>query len=400
MRLKGFQLLLLLGALGGSCLAADWPQWRGPKRNGISSETIAPFPPSGPKLLWSASVGTGFSAISISQGRLYTMGNTNEHDIIWCLDAATGREIWKHTYASRLDPQYYEGGPGATPTVEDGKVITISKWGTVLCLAAATGSKVWEHNLWDEGIRSNRWGFAGSPLIWHDLVILNAGSTGTALERATGRMAWFNGTNPAGYASPALVNINGKEIVLIFAAKHLVAVDPKTGRELWRHPFETGYDTNNSDPLVQGDKVFISSFTRGCALLRIHLDRAEVVYEKDVLHNHLSPGILFGDYVYAFNGEAKTKTDFRCLHLPTGEVKWTTKTPAFGSLIGLGENRLLILSDKGELTLAAASPEEFKPLARAQVMGGICWTPPTIAHGRIYVRNAKGVLKCFETIPQ
>jgi outer membrane protein assembly factor BamB len=193
-----------------------------------------------------------------------------------------------------------------------------------------------------------------------------------------------------------LVHLGEREIVLIFAAKHLVALDPKTGRELWRHRFETGYDTNNADPIVHEDTVFISSYTRGCELLKIRSDGADLIYAKDVLHNHLSPGIRFGDYLYAFNGEAKHVSDFRCLHLPSGEVKWSAKTPAFGSVIGLGQDRLLILSEKGELTLASASPFGFKPLSRAQVMGGLCWTPPTLANGRIYLRNAKGEVKCFE----
>jgi outer membrane protein assembly factor BamB len=376
--------------------AADWPQWRGLNRTGISREKVSPFPAAGPSLLWTASVGTGFSSIAVTGNRLYTMGNTNEHDVVWCLEPASGRTVWAHSFSARADPQFYEGGPGATPTIAEGKVFTINKWGTVLCLDAATGSKAWQHNLWDEGIRSNRWGFAGSPLVWKDLVILNAGGAGTALDRANGRTIWFNGTDPAGYASPALVKIAGREVVLIFAAKDLVAVDPRTGQEFWRHRFETGYDTNNTDPIVDGDLVFLSSYSRGCELLRVSADKAELIYAKDVLHNHLSPGILLGDYLYSFNGEAKHETDFRCIHLPSGEIKWTTKTPAFGSLIGVGEDGLLILSEKGELTLAGASPSEFKPLSRAQVMGGVCWTPPTLANGRIYARNAKGDLKCFQ----
>src|ERR1035437_6387726 len=121
--------------------AADWPQWRGPNRNGISSESVsASWAADGPKVLWRASVGTGFSSISISQGRAYTMGNTNNEDTVGCFDAATGKTIWKHTYAAQLSPQWYEGGPGSTPTVEGNRVFTISKWGNVFCLDAAKGT--------------------------------------------------------------------------------------------------------------------------------------------------------------------------------------------------------------------------------------------------------------------
>src|SRR6266478_3396030 len=174
---------LLAAALPiGNSFAEDLPQWRGPNRNGISSEKISvTWPAGGPKVRWRAPVGTGFSSISASQGRVYTMGNSGEQDTIWCLDAATGKELWKHTYAAKLGPQYYEGGPGSTPTVAGDRVFTIGKWGDVLCLDATNGAVVWQRDLRKDGITPNRWGFAGSPLVWRDLVILNAGTAGIAL---------------------------------------------------------------------------------------------------------------------------------------------------------------------------------------------------------------------------
>jgi len=373
--------------------AGDWPQWRGPNRNGVSTEKVN-WPADSPKTIWRAQVGTGFSSISVSHGRIYTMGNADEKDTIWCLDSANGKPVWQHTYNSALNPQYYEGGPGATPTVQEGKVFTISKWGDVFCLDAEKGTVIWEHHLLKDGIHTNRWGFAGSPLIWKELVILNVGSSGVALDSATGRIAWMNGTNSAGYASPVLFKSGDKEAILIFAAKHLVALDPQSGSELWRFPFETGYDTNNTDPIVHDDTIFISSYSHGCALVRVNDGKPEAVYDKKVLFNNLSPGILIGDYLYVFNGEAKMKTDFRCIYLPTGEVKWHKEDPAFGSLICAG-GKLLIMTEKGELILGDATPDGLKVLGRAQVLGGTCWTPPTFANGRIYVRNAKGDLACM-----
>src|SRR5215468_7332372 len=361
-----FSLLLLMNAR-----ATDWPQWRGPNRNGLSTEKVN-WPDGGPKTIWRAQVGTGFSSISVSNGRVFTMGNADEKDTIWCLDAANGKPVWQHTYNSALNSQYYEGGPGATPTVHEGRVFTISKWGDVFCLDAQKGTIVWEHHLLKDGIHTNRWGFAGSPLIWKDLVILNVGSSGVALDSATGRVAWMNGTNSAGYASPVLFKSGDKEAVLVFAAKHLVALDPKTGSELWRFPFETGYDTNNTDTLVHDDTIFISSYSHGCALVQIKDGKPEAVYDTKVLFNNLSPGIVIGDYLYVFNGEAKMKTDFRCIHLPTGELKWQRDDPAFGSVICAG-GKLIIMSEKGELILGDATPEGLKLLGRTQVLGGTCW---------------------------
>ena len=380
-------------------LAGDWPQWRGPNRDGISTEKISTrWTEPGPKVLWRTAVGTGFSSISVSQGRAYTIGNSNDHETIWCFDAVTGSELWKHTYPSPLGAVYNEGGPVSTPTVAGNRLFAISKWGDVFCLDAAKGTVLWEHDLRHDGVISNRWGFAGSPLIWHELVILNAGAAGCAFERDTGRLAWLSGTRPTGYASPTLFNSDGKESVLIFAAKHLVAVEPQTGHELWRFPWETGWNENSTDPLLCRNQILVSSFTRGCGLLAVKHGAPEAIYDKKILYSHLSPGILLGDELYTFSGEAKQKTDFRCLHVPTGEVNWTQKEPAFGSLI-CADGELVVLSEKGELLLGQPSPVEFKPLARAQVMGGLCWTPPALANGLLYARNATGDLVCLDLTP-
>jgi outer membrane protein assembly factor BamB len=387
--------MVLAAGLVSSADAGDWPQWRGLNRTGISPEKVSEvWPATGPKPLWRAAVGTGFASISVGQGRLYTMGNTNNQDTVWCLDANTGKPLWQHTYPAQLGPQWYEGGPGATPTVDSGRVFTISKWGDVFCFDTAKGTVLWQRDLRRDGIKPNRWGFAGSPQVCGDLVIFNAGTAGTALSRRDGRIVWSNGTNAAGYASPVRFASGGKESVLIFAAKHLVALEPLSGRELWREFWETAWDTNNTDPLVHGENIFLSSFSRGCGLLSVQNGTPKFVYTNSVMHCHLSPGVVVGDYLYAFNGEAKQETDFRCVHIPTGELKWSTNNPAFGSVI-LADDKLVILSDKGELILAQASPQEFKPRARAKVLTGLCWTPPALANGQIYVRNARGELHCL-----
>jgi outer membrane protein assembly factor BamB len=349
-------------------------------------------------VLWRASVGTGFSSVAVSRGRVFTLGNTTNEDTVCCFAADTGKQLWQAGYPSRLDPQYYEGGPSSTPTVDGSRLFTISKWGDVYCLDAEKGTVLWKRDLKQDGFKPSRWGFAGSPLIWRHLVIFNAGAAGIALDSSTGNIVWSNGTNGAGYASPTLFAMSGRESVLIFAAKHLIAVDPQNGTELWRQFWETGWDTNITDPLFWDNRVFISSFTRGCALFSLTNSQPEVVYDTKVLHNHLSPGILIGEYLYAFSGEAKKETDFRCVHVPSGRLKWTRKDPGFGSLIQAGEH-LLILSGKGELLIVEPSPDELNIVARATVLNGTCWTPPALANGLLYVRNAKGDLHCLDLRP-
>ncbi len=396
---RGFLLLACL-ALFSFASAADWPQWRGPQRNGISTETInTNWPADGPKVLWRANIGIGFSSVAVAAGRAYVMGNRTNEDTIWCFDARTGREIWHYSYASQLGPLYYDGGPGATPTVEGNRVYTIGKWGDVFCLDAAKGTVIWQRDLREAGLKPNRWGYSGAPLVWKNLVFLNAGAAGTALDRATGKIVWVNGTNGAGYASPVMMSNGGTDLLLIFAAKHLIGLDPLTGRERWRQYWETSWDTNNTDPLVHQNRIFLSSFSRGCALVSLHDDALQVIYENKNLRSNLSPGVVQGDYIYAFNGEVKTDTDLRCIHLPTGEVKWSVKDPAFGSMV-CANGKLVVLSEKGELLVAPASPDGFTPLVRAKVLSGLCWTPPALANGLLYAHNAKGDLVCLDFSPQ
>ncbi len=393
--MRAESVLLLLSVVCGSATAGDWPHWRGPDWNGTTPEEVpAQWPENGPTVVWEQSVGIGFSSVSVAQGRAYTMGNTNAQDTIWCCDAAKGDVLWKHTYPARLDPQWYEGGPTSTPTVSENRVFTLSKWGDVFCLDAATGAVVWQRDLGSEGVRSNRWGFAGSPFIYGKLVILNAGTTGMALDRDTGRTVWSTGTNVTGYATPVLWKHRGQDTLLLFAQKHLVALDPAKGHEFWRYPFQTGYDVNNTDPIIVHDRIFITSYSRGCALLQVLNGQPQTVYTNKNLSDHLSPGILQGEYLYSFSGEAHTVTDFRCLHVPTGTLKWTVKDPKFGSVIS-PHGKLLILTEKGELQLAEASPAGLRILARSQILSGVCWTPPTLANARLYARNAAGRLGCW-----
>ena len=395
-------LTVLLSCVGAATdSAADWPRYRGPKLDGISQETnwFKPWPKEGPAILWRASVGMGFSSMSVSQGRLYTMGNTKDTDTVFCFDAATGALVWKHDYTEPLQPKYYEGGPSATPTVDGGRVFTLSKSGRVFCFDAANGKVVWDKSLTEElGLKVNEWGFGGSPLVEGDALILNVGSAGTALDKHTGKVLWNNGTNTTGYATAVPFTLDGQRAAAIFAAKHLVAVDVKTGRELWRFPWETGWDNNNADPIIAGRRFFISSYDRGSALLEVRAGQPALLYTNENLRSHMSAAVKIGDHLYGVHGrEGKGRPNaFRCLDFATGKILWETTGLGVGSVIASADRKLIILGETGELVIAEATPEAFRPLARAQVLGGRCWTAPVLAHGKIYGRNAKGDLICLD----
>jgi len=359
------------------------------------------WPMEGPRQLWKANVGTGFSTMSVANGRLYTMGNKDDEDTVYCFNAGTGALVWKHTYKCVLDPRFYEGGTLSTPTVDGDRVYTISKRGDVFCFQAATGKIDWEKNLIRElGLavpndKDNWWGFAGSPLVRGNLLLLNAGSDGTALNKNDGAIVWSNGKGFAGYSTPVPFKQNGKDLLLLAVAESIVAVGEKDGKALWRYPWKTAYDVNAPDPIVSGDKIFVSSYRHGCLLLQMKGDGVEKVYENRNINNHLNACVLVDGHLYGIDGDAGYAGGVTCLELASGALKWSEKSAGTGALMAAG-NRLIILSAKGELIIAEASPEKFKPLARAQVLGGKCWTTPVLANGRIYCRNSKGDLVCLD----
>ncbi|MHB8519342.1 MAG: PQQ-binding-like beta-propeller repeat protein [Limisphaerales bacterium] len=393
-------ILLFAGFAAHSVPASDWPRWRGPNDDGVSTETgwLARWPVGGPKVLWKASVGGGFSSVSISQGRLYTMGNRNEVDTVYCLDANAGAEVWRHSYPAPMGPHYYEGGPSVTPTADGDSVYTLSKNGELFCLAAATGKIVWHKNLpRDLGVRIPEWGFAGSPLVEGNALILNAGSYGAALNKATGATLWLTGRDAAAYGSPVVFDDGARRCVAIFALKAVVAVDPKNGQALWRFPWVTSYDVNVADPIIAGDKVFLSSgYNKGCGLIQFGGGQARLVWENKEMRNHFNNCVLFNGYVYGIDGDAGDNLGaLKCLELQTGRVKWTEPVRGVGTLT-IADGKLIVLAGQGELIVADASPTGFHAQDRAQVLGGKCWTAPVLANGRIYCRNAQGTLICLD----
>jgi outer membrane protein assembly factor BamB len=378
----------------------DWYRWRGPDLNGISKEIgwLGAWPKEGPPQLWKASVGTGFSSLAVSQSRVYTLGNAGGQDTVFCFDAHSGRLIWKHSYACPLDAQYYEGGPGSTPTVDSERVYTLSKRAQLFCFEAGSGQVLWQKDLMQElGVAKPRWGFAGSPLVEGDLLLLNAGTAGTALDKKTGKVIWTSGKAAAGYATPVPVNLNGQRCVLVFGSKALFAVNEKSGQQLWEFPWVTHWDINAADPIVVGDAVFVSTFDRRGALLRLGAPKPTEIWRSRSMGNHFNSGVAIDGYLYGIDGDTDRSEapELRCLDLKTGQVQWSHKGLGLGSLMA-AEGKLIVLSDKGELVIAEASPSAFKPVARAQVLGGKCWTVPVLSHGKIYCRNARGDVVCLD----
>jgi len=402
--MKSYQKVLILG-LGISVIifstawAADWPNYRGPNYNGISTETgfSASWPESGPKVLWKHSIGIGFASMSVSSGKVYATGNIDDNDFLYCFDAATGREIWKKSYPCPLYSKSHEGGPCATPTIDGDAVYTFSKDGDAIRFKADTGEIVWHKKLnKDLGLKPPTWYFSSSPFIAGDLVIYNAGTYGIALNKNDGSVVWQSGKGPGGYSTAVPYDIAGQKGLAMAVCQELVGLNPATGKVLWKFPFKTAYDINAADAIIAGETIFISSgYKKGCALLKIGGGNVTEVWQNKNMSNQINCSVLWQGCIYGFDGQVGGSGKLTCLDLATGEKKWSQGGMGTGSLM-IADGKLIILGEKGTLVIAEASPEGFKELASAEILTGKCWTVPVLANGRIYARNAAGQLVCVD----
>ena len=392
---KKLLVLVLLSCLFSRLLLADdWPQWRGPARNGISQEKgwTDQWPKEGPPIAWKARVGLGFSSIIVGGGKAVTAGHANDTDTVFCFDAQSGKELWKHSYAAELGDKYYEGGTTGTPTIEGDHVFWLSRWGDLFCFEAATGKIIWSRQLEkEEGVQIPTWGFTGAPTVFGNLVILNVGEAGMGVEKKTGQTIWASAKKEAGYSTPLPVNRNAQSEVLIANTENYLAVDPASGKERWRMRWLTQYGVNAADPVPVGDRVFISSgYGKGAALFKpVVGGEPQVIWKSKVLRTQLNPAVLVDKYLYGVDGDTVEKASLKCVEAETGTEKW--KVPTFGSgAVSVADGKLIALSATGELIVAPAAPEGFKATARAQVLGGKCWTVPVLANGLVYCRNSRG----------
>jgi len=378
---------------------ADWPCFRGSNHDGISTEKLHVDATTRVEPRWAKTLGLGCSSVAIKEGRLYTMGNTgtkgdpNSHeDVVYCLDAGTGAEIWRHSYKCGLNfKSNTPAGPFATPTVDGSNVYTFSRKGDVFCFDAAAGKVRWHRDLKEElGMKPPfQGGFAGSPLALDNMVILNAGHAGTALDKNTGAVIWKSAEAEAAQATPVPFKHDGKQCVAIFSGFGLVVVDASDGRELWSFPWDTKYKTNVADPVIADGKVFISSWYRmGCALLDISKTEPNMLWQNKQMQNHYGTCILNKGWLYGFDvGRLK------CMSFTTGDVAWSVEGFGRGSLV-MADGKLIVLTEKGRLLIAEASPGEFSPLLRADIIQGRCFTGPVFCDRKVYARNDKGDLVC------
>ncbi len=384
-------LLLALAQQAMAQSAANWPQWRGPNRDGISKETglLKQWPAEGPPLVWKASgAGGGYSSFSVANGKLYTMGLRGEREYVIAFDIATGKEAWSTAHGGAFHNDQGDG-PRGTPTVDGDRVYALGGSGDLTVLDARTGKIVWSKNVLTEFGGSNlRWGISESPLVLGNKVLVNAGGSGAsivALNKADGSLIWKSQSDRAGYSSAIPLELNGMTQVVFFTGQRAVGLDAKDGRLLWEYEKPSNQTANVATPIARGNRVFLSSgYGTGGGVVEIKSDnKAQEIWFTRDMRNHHSSSVLIGDYLYGFSESILTAIRF-----DTGEIAWRDRSVGKGSLV-YADGNLYCFSENGVVGLVEATPTGYKEKGRFRIVQGNLktWTHPVVVGGRLYLRD-------------
>ncbi len=403
--LKPTVALLAAAALSLSLLQADdWPQWRGPHRNGISQETglLQEWPENGPKLVWAVKdVGAGFSTPAVVGQRIYLMGNEGvDKEFVEALNAVDGQHVWTATLG-KVGPNHGPQYPGArsTPTVDGEWLYALGSDGDLACLGTDKGTIRWHKNLrTDFAGQSGNWAYAESPLVDGDTLICTPGGTEAtlvALNKHTGELIWKSavpGGDQAAYASVQKAEIGGVPQYIQYLQKGVVGLEAKTGKFLWRYDRTAQRSAANiPTPVIHGDLVYSAAGQSGGGLARVKKDAgafaAEEVYFSPKLPKDIGGAIQLGNYLYGTMGAA-----LACVEFETGKIQWEERSIAPGSLC-YADKRLYLHGENGEVALIEATPSayhekgRFTPPDPPDRGTAKAWSYPVVAQGRLYIRD-------------
>jgi outer membrane protein assembly factor BamB len=416
---------------------SDWPKFLGPLGTSVSTEKgiINPWPKAGPKIVWHKEVGPGYGMPVIANRRLYHFDRNGKKLRLTCMDAKTGAHLWAFEYLSIYKDSFgYNNGPRCSPLVDGDHVYTYGVEGMIHCLRADTGAEVWSVNVnKDFNVIQNFFGVGSTPVIEGNLLIAQVGGSpqgslprnlfdnslkanGTAVvafNKLTGKIAYKIGDDLASYSSPVLTNVNNRRYCFVFSRGGLLAFDPADGKIDFRFPFraEDVESVNASNPVVVGDKVFISEcYGPGSALLKIKPNGFDVLRDeskkiKKTMMAHWMTPIYHDGYLYGCSGRHTQNADLRCIKLDTGEVMWSEKRLTRTSLL-MADGHFICLAEDGTLRLLKVNPQKYEeistvelidPVAKAPLLEYPCWAAPILAHGLLYVRGEKRLV-CLELI--
>ena len=314
----------LLIAIGATLAHADdWPQWRGPRQDGICRETglLAKWPEKGPDQLWRVPLGDGFSAVSVVVGRAYTCFGSKNGEFAVCLDASNGKTLWKTRLGDHYTNGDYGDGPRATPTVDAGRVYVLGAKGALICIDASTGKQLWMDDLLElRGGKLPEYGFSASPVVVADRVIAvvgaGAGKSLAAYEKSSGKLLWTSLDNRIGYSTPRAVVVDGVPQLIVLMGEALVDVSPKDGKEYWHVPWKTELDANVATPVVAENRLFISTgYSTGGTLFGLSAKggkpAAEKLWANKEMKNYIATSVLWDGYLYGFDNNKLCCQDLR-----------------------------------------------------------------------------------------
>lgn len=388
----------------------DWPQFRGPNRDGVvlGRESLPTFASAGPELVWDRSVGSGFSAPAVAGERLLLFHREGSREVVEALRVSDGERIWEFAYDTTYKDDFgFENGPRATPVIADGRVYTFGAAGVLHSLDLETGTKHWSVDTHSEfGVRKGFFGAASTPLVLGGKVIANIGGSDgagiVAFDANSGAKVWTATDHDASYSSPVAAQIDGALHAIFFTREGLVALKPETGKVAYERRWRSRShaSVNAATPVVLGDIVFLSSsYGTGAIAMRLRNGDLEELWSgEDVIDNHYSSCVRSGSTLFGFHGRQEYGQSFRAADLTTGEVLWSSERMPAGSVTRIG-NRLLLLLESGELLLAAASREKFEVLSRAQILGRETRAFPAVANGLLFARD-KDTLACMRLWPE
>lgn len=405
-------LLLMVFSLDGlskeetpNDTSSDWPQWRGSNRDGISNLKNIATDWSNPaaQMRWRIPAGEGYSGISVARDKLFTMWDADQSQFLISLDAQTGEEIWRLKIGDSFQNSY-GNGPRSTPALDDFLVYAISARGKLIAVGIDSGELQWQHDLASEyGGRMPGIGYSSSPLLYGEKLFVEVGGENdfafAAFQKETGKLLWHSQSDLPAYSSPIIATINNTPQLVFLSADGLFSLSPQDGQLLWQYSWQTrcpstGIPLNAATPLfLAPDKIFISSgygTISGGVLIQVQEQAgqfsAEMRWKTDKMKNLFNSSVLFEQHIYGFDGAI-----LKCIDAVSGEEKWRARGFQRGSLIIAGDY-LIVLGERGKLALVAATPEKFKEITSIQVLDGKCWTSPTLANGKLYLRNHKEIV--------
>ena len=362
------------------------------------------WPKPGPALLWKLDVGQGFSAPVVARGRVILFHRRENQAIVESLDAATGKRIWSSSYPTDYRDDFgFDEGPRGAPAVAGERVYTFGAEGVLQALDFATGKRIWSVDTRQKfGAPKGFFGTACSPLVDDGRVLMNIGGPNGAgigaFDAATGKVLWTATNDEAGYSAPAVTTIAGARHALFWTRAGLVDADPATGKVRFQFPWRSRShaSVNAAAPVVVGNLVFLSaSYGTGATLLQIDGTSAKQLWASDeALSNHYATSVYRDGYMYGYHGRQEFGQSLRAIELKTGKVQWNVDGFGAGT-VTLAGDRLLLMRESGELVIAPASPKEFRPIARAQLLPAVVRSYPALADGRLYIRNER-TLACFD----